>query len=164
MTSSHHIASKRDKPQAWLYVTIVILLIPMAVTVYLSLDDRDVDATAAPDAACNLHHGPCHAIFPQGGKVSLSITPRPITALKPLRIRVQTQGIDAQSIKVDFRGVNMNMGYNRPQLKQVAAGQYAGNWVLASCGLERMIWEATVIIETPGQKLAAPFPLVTSRQ
>jgi hypothetical protein len=67
-----------------------------------------------------------------------------------------------QSVTVDFRGVNMNMGYNRPQLKAVAPGQYAGTWVLASCGLERMVWEATVLIETSKIKMAAPFPLETS--
>ena len=63
---------------------------------------------------------------------------------------------------VDFRGVDMNMGYNRPQLKAVAAGQYAGTWVLASCGLEHMVWEATVLIETAKHKMAAPFRLETS--
>jgi len=65
---------------------------------------------------------------------------------------------------VDFRGVNMNMGYNRPSLERIADDQYAGTWVLASCGLERMVWEATVLIEAGGKKMAAPFQLVTSNQ
>jgi hypothetical protein len=162
MAISNEITSKQDKSQLWLYVTIAILLIPLAVTVYLSLNDSDSDVTAPLDPACDLHRGPCQSVFPNGAKVSLSIEPRPIRALKPLQIRVQTEGIDAQSVAVDFRGVDMNMGYNRPQLKAVAAGQYAGTWVLASCGLEHMVWEATVLIETAKHKMAAPFRLETS--
>ena len=162
MAISNEITSKQDKSQLWLYVTIAILLIPLAVTVYLSLNDSDSDVTAPLDPACDLHRGPCQSVFPNGAKVSLSIEPRPIRALKPLQIRVQTEGIDAQSVAVVFRGVDMNMGYNRPQLKAVAAGQYAGTWVLASCGLEHMVWEATVLIETAKHKMAAPFRLETS--
>ena len=162
MAISNEITSKQDKSQLWLYVTIAILLIPLAVTVYLSLNDSDSDVTAPLDPACDLHRGPCQSVFPNGAKVSLSIEPRPIRALKPLQIWVQTEGIDAQSVAVDFRGVDMNMGYNRPQLKAVAAGQYAGTWVLASCGLEHMVWEATVLIETAKHKMAAPFRLETS--
>jgi len=162
MTSTNEISSKQDKPQVWLYVTIVILLIPLAVTVYLSSKDSDIDATAPLDPSCDLHRGPCQSIFPHGGKVSLSIEPRPIQTLKPLQLRVQTEGIEAKSVQVDFRGVDMNMGYNRPQLKEVAPGEYTGTWVLASCGLERMVWEATVLIETAGYKMAAPFRLETS--
>ncbi|MBI1422184.1 MAG: hypothetical protein GC149_01875 [Gammaproteobacteria bacterium] len=162
MTSSSASKSKQDRPQLWLYVTIAILLIPLAVTVYLSMSDSDIGVTAPLNVSCDLHHGPCQSVFPNGAKVSLSIEPRPIAALKPLQIRVQTEGIEAKSVAVDFRGVDMNMGYNRPQLRQVAPGQYTGTWVLASCGLERMIWEATVIIETARTKMAAPFRLETS--
>lgn len=164
MTSTNDISSKQDKSPVWLYVAIVILLIPLAVTVYLSSNDSDIDATAPLDPACDLQRGPCESVFPNGSKVSLSIEPRPIRALKSLQIRVRTEGIDAQSVTVDFRGVNMNMGYNRPQLKAVAAGQYAGSWVLASCGLDRMVWEATVLIETNKIKMAAPFHLETSNR
>lgn len=166
MTRTNETSSQqdKDKSQVWLYVTIVILLIPLAVTVFLSLKDSDIDVISPLDPACDLQRGACQSLFPNGGKVTLSIEPRPIRALNPLQLRVQTEGIDAQSVTVDFRGVDMNMGYNRPHLKEVAPGKYAGTWVLASCGLERMAWEATVIIETAKLKMAAPFQLETSHR
>lgn len=145
-------------------VAIVILLIPLAATVYISLNDSDVDITASLSKPCDLHHSACQAVFSRGGTVTLSIEPRPIRALNRLHIQVQLKGIKAQSVLVDFRGVNMNMGYNRPVLKPVTDGHYVGGWVLASCGLEKMVWQATVLIESNGKKLAAPFPLVTSKQ
>ena len=161
MTNSNDIRSKRDSSQVWLYITLAILAIPLAVSVYLSWKERDTEATAPLDPACDLQRGPCHSVFPNGAKVTLSIEPRPIQAIKPLQIRVQTEGINAQSVQVDFRGVDMNMGYNRPQLNEVAPGQYTGSWVLASCGLERMVWEATVLLDTAEKTMAAPFRLET---
>lgn len=162
MKNYHDANPKQEMP--WLSVTIVILLIPIAVSVYLSWRDSEADVKAPLDMSCDLHHGSCQSSFPDGGTVSLSIEPRPIQALKHLRIKVQLQGIHPKSVMVDFRGVNMDMGYNRPQLKRVAAGEYKGAWVLASCGLDRMVWEAMVIIETPKLKMAAPFHLVTAKK
>ena len=164
MTGSHEIDSKQNTSPRWLYLTIAILLIPLAVSFYLSISDSHSDVSAPLDRACDLQRGPCQSAFPNGAKVWLSIEPRPIHALKPLQIRVRLQGIEAQSVAVDIRGVNMNMGFNRPPLKRTAAGEYTGSWVLASCGQEHMAWEATVIIEAKGEKLAAPFPLTTSRR
>lgn len=161
MTSPHDTPAKPDRSQAWLSVALVILLLPLAVTIYLTWYDRDSAMMAPLDPACDLQRGPCQAAFPGGGKVTLSLEPRPIQVLKPVQIRVQTQGIDAQAVQVDFRGVDMDMGYNRPQLKAVAGGEYTGTWALGSCGLERMVWEATVLIETAQGKLAAPFRLET---
>lgn len=161
MTSPHDTPAQQDRSQAWLYVALALLLLPLAVTIYLTSNGRDSTATAPLDPACNLQREPCQSVFPNGARVSLSIEPRPIPVLRPLQIRVQTEGIDVQKVQVDFRGVDMDMGYNRPQLKAEAAGHYTGTWVLGSCGLERMVWEATVLLETAEGKLAAPFRLET---
>jgi hypothetical protein len=155
--------SKQAKSSVWLYITIAILFIPLAVTIFLTMGSSETGIVARPVSNCNLQQGPCQAVFPDGGKVTLSISPRPIHELKQLHIHVQLQGIDAQSVKVDFRGENMYMGYNRPQLKSVAPGQFAGRWVLASCGLdvEHMLWQTVVLIQTARHRMAAPFPLET---
>jgi hypothetical protein len=57
----------------------------------------------------------------------------------------------------------MYMGYNRPKLKLITPGQFAGTWTLASCGLfvEHMEWKTMVLIQTAGQRMAATFPLET---
>ncbi|MEJ2361565.1 MAG: hypothetical protein P8Z75_09080 [Gammaproteobacteria bacterium] len=155
--------SKQEKSPVWLYVTIGILFIPLAVAIYMAMSDSKTGIIARVDRNCNLQQGPCQAVFPNGDKVTLSISPRPIEERKQLHITVHTQGINAKSVYVDFRGQNMYMGYNRPKLKSVGPGQFAGTWVLASCGLfvEHMEWQTVVLIQTAKQRMSAPFPLVT---
>ena len=126
--------------------------------------DGEITATAPLDPSCDIQTGACEALFPDGSRVSLSISPRPIQALKPLEIQVTTEGLDAQAVEVDFRGLGMNMGYNRPRLQKEAAGQYSGSGMLAICVMERMSWEATVLARTDDGVMAAPFRFDTVRQ
>lgn len=157
-------SSKQDKTPIWLYITISILFIPLAIAVYMLMNqDKTGITTAKVDRQCNLQQGPCQAVFPNGAKVTLSISPRPIRERKQIHLKVQLHGIDAKSVYVNFLGQNMYMGYNRPKLKHVAPNQFAGTWTLASCGLfvEHMEWKTMVLIQTAKQRMAAPFPLVT---
>ncbi len=155
--------SKQDKTPVWLYSAVVILLIALAVLVYALMSGGKSGIIVARTDGCNLQKGPCQAVFPNGSKVTLSIAPRPIHERKPLHLQVRLQGIDAKSVYVNFLGQNMYMGYNRPKLKSIAPGQFAGTWTLASCGLfvEHMEWKTMVLIQTAGQRMAATFPLET---
>ena len=140
-----------------LSITVVVLLVPVAVAIFHLKRNSDTTVSAALDHSCDLHQGTCQSLFPGGSRVSLSIEPRPIKGLKPLQIQVQTEGIKTQSVEVDFRGIGMNMGYNRPKLKRESEGNYSGTWVLAACALERMFWEATVLIKNDQGVMSAPF-------
>ena len=124
---------------------------------------KDILATAPLDTQCNLEAGPCKSHFPDIGQVTFSLSPHPIVGLKPLQLKVQTEGMAVQAVDVDFRGLGMNMGFNRPRLKKISDGEYAGTGTLSVCILERMTWEATVLISTRNGVLAAPFHFETTR-
>ena len=126
--------------------------------------DSEITAIAPLDPSCDIQTETCEGLFPDGSRLRLSISPRPIQALKPLEIQVTTQGIDAQAVEVDFRGLGMNMGYNRPRLMKDAEGQYSGSGMLAICVMKRMAWEATVLARTDDGVMAAPFRFDTLRQ
>ncbi len=110
-----------------------------------------------PLSACNLNAGPCTIALPGGGAVDVAIDPRPIPALKPLRVLAVASGARIDRIEVDFAGVDMKMGYNRPQLENLGEGRFAGQGNLPVCISGRMPWEATVLIETGRTVIAAPF-------
>lgn len=120
----------------------------------LLLPKSDVVATVEP--GCNLHRGPCFASLPGGGRIELSIEPRPIPTVQPLTVRIGVGGIEARSAAIDFAGIGMNMGYNRPTLDAVAGG-FAGGASLPVCITGSMSWEATVLLETDRLRIAAPF-------
>lgn len=115
------------------------------------------DLTGVVEPGCDLQQRVCAASMPGGGRVELSITPRPIPFLQPLRVEVVIDGIEARKVEVDFAGASMNMGYNRGELPATGPGRHAGEASLPVCVSGSMTWVATVIIETDRQRIAVPY-------
>lgn len=119
--------------------------------------------SAPLDPGCDLRSGPCIARFPEGGVLRFEILPHQIPVLAPLSLRVETQGLAVQGVEVDFAGVDMNMGFNRVALRALGGGRFAGEGMLPTCVRDRMVWEAQVLLQTPGGLVAAPFRFDTTR-
>lgn len=115
------------------------------------------DVSVQPDPACDLQQGPCAADLPGGGKVRLSITPRPIPMVAPLQVEVEVSGREADKVAVDFAGVDMNMGLNRPELTAQGSGRFTGQGSLPVCVTGSMDWRATVLLESGRERIAVPF-------
>jgi hypothetical protein len=119
--------------------------------------------SAPLNTACDLRAGPCTSTLPDGGRVTLSIEPRSLPLARPLEIEVRLQGIEARDAAVDFVGVNMDMGLNRAPLEPAGGGRFTGTGMLPVCSRNRMVWDARVLVETPGGLVAAPFRFETHR-
>lgn len=118
------------------------------------------DITAMPDPACDLHRGACRVALPSGGSLSLSLSPRPIPVIAPLDMSVELEGASADRVMIDFAGVSMNMGFNRPRLDPVqgtAGHRFIGQATLPVCVTGRMTWQATVLVESGAQRIAVPY-------
>ncbi len=115
------------------------------------------DLAATPEPGCDLQRQACGAAIPGGGRIELSITPRPIPNLKPLGVEVRVTGRDAGSVMLDLAGATMNMGVNRTSLAQTAPGRFAGATSLPVCITGAMAWRATVILESGRERISAPF-------
>lgn len=115
------------------------------------------DTLATTTAACDLQRGPCSASLPDGGKIELAITPRPIPLVKPLQVEVRLAGIAADKVEVDFAGATMNMGYNRRTLAAAGDGRYIGTAALPVCVTGSMTWRVTVLAENSRGRVAAAF-------
>lgn len=120
-------------------------------------------ATATATSPCDLHQGPCTRQFEDGHTVRFSIQPNPIKVMELLTLEVVTSYESPWSVEVDFSGVDMNMGFNRPALKAVGEGRYRGETMLPTCIRGRMIWEADVLIRTAEGYRSAPFRFTTVR-
>ncbi|HHH39335.1 MAG TPA: hypothetical protein ENK50_07160 [Sedimenticola sp.] len=119
-------------------------------------------AQIAPlDPDCDLRAGPCTGLLPGGGRITFGITPRSIPVIQPLRFDVTVEGVDARSAEVDLQGVDMNMGFNRPQLQPAGKGHFSGEAVIPVCVRNAMEWEARVLVETDQGLVAAPFRFIT---
>ncbi len=116
----------------------------------------------ALDPSCDLHQGPCALSLPGGGQMRFSITPKSIPLTQPLSLEVATSGNPVvNAVEVDFSGVNMNMGYNRPRLKRVEEGLFRGEGLLPVCIRRRMDWRAKVMLHTDQGVYIVPFEFET---
>ena len=118
---------------------------------------------AAPAPGCDLRQGPCTGRFASGGEVTLEVIPVGIPLLRPLTLVVQTRDLAVTAVAIDFRGTDMDMGYNRPALQPDGTGRFRGEGMLPVCVRPRMTWEAQVLLTTPSALLAAPFRFETRR-
>lgn len=143
----------------WLSLAMIAALIAIAVVGhhYSPLLLPKADAKGAADPGCDLQRQACPATLPDGSRLQLSITPRPIPFLHALHVEVTLSGTRAAKVGVDFAGESMNMGYNRSTLVATDEGTYVGEASLPVCVSGRMTWVATVLVETDRQRIAVPF-------
>jgi hypothetical protein len=130
----------------------------------LPLLNPEIGDIAALDANCDLYAGPCTSKLSSGGRVSFAIKTDGIPLVKPLDLEVKLDGIDADKVEVDFIGLGMDMGFNRPQLKATDDGLYVGTGMLPVCIRAAMEWEARVLVTTPEGLIAAPFRFITAKE
>ncbi|WP_428610343.1 hypothetical protein [Sedimenticola sp.] len=123
-----------------------------------------VGGTANLNPECDLRAGPCRSDLPGGGQVSFAIKTPGIPLVKPLDLEVRVQGVEATQVEVDFVGLEMNMGFNRPKLQAQGAGLFTGAGMLPVCVRVAMEWEARVLVTTPRGLLAAPFRFITAKE
>jgi hypothetical protein len=149
-----------------LWSVIALLAAALAITAAVKLSPRlnPPQKISLPlDPACDLHQRPCAALLPGGGRLEFSLEPRPIPVLKPLRLEVRATGVKADSMEVDFAGVDMKMAFNRPRLKPGKEGLFTGQTSLPVCVRDKMSWQATVLVESDGKQIAVPFRFETNR-
>lgn len=122
-----------------------------------------VDEVAYPDPACDLRRESCAAALTGGGKVVLSFGERAVPVMAPFALGVRTEGLPPGKVAVDFDGIDMKMGLNRPPLIARGEGVYAGEATLPLCVTGQMDWQATVLVEAAGRRIAVPYRFVTGK-
>jgi hypothetical protein len=137
-----------------------LLLIALVVVVGYKLSPLllpRADVVVQPDPVCNLQRQACSVSLPAGGTVELAMGTRPIPMVKPFEVQVTTSGFSPGRVEVDFAGIEMNMGLNRPELAARGNGRFAAQVTLPVCITGAMDWQVTVLIENGGERIAIPW-------
>lgn len=139
-------------------LAIVLALASLATLGYKLSPQRQGSAeqTVEPQA-CDLNAQACAAELPGGGRVELSITPRPIPVVSPLRVSAQLVGTSAETLEIDLTGVSMDMGDHHQSLVADGHGGFSGSAMLPVCTTGRMTWQATLLIGSGDRRIAVPF-------
>lgn len=147
--------------QQVIYWSIALLMAgALAGVVYFksfSTGQSAVEATAPVATGCDLHASSCTGRLDGAGSVTLSITPRPIPLIQPLQIEVHTEGMGAESVMVEFKGFDMDMGVNQFTLTKQGTSSFGGTGMLPVCVRSRMVWQADVVVGTDEGVVVFPF-------
>jgi len=153
-----------EKKSNYLWTIIAILVLAILLAVSYKLKDflkPSITASAALDESCDLRKGACTSNLPTGGKVTFSIDPNDIPILRPLQLKVEMEGVEVSKVEVDFIGIGMEMGYNRPALTIVDKTHFSGRAILPVCVRAKMDWEARILLHTEKGLIMAPFRFFT---
>jgi hypothetical protein len=141
---------------------IIILLVSLAWIWWLKSQPPDIHQLPH-DSSCDLRAGGCETMLPDGSRVSFSIEPKTIPMLKPLQLKVIVRGYQVEGVRVDIRGVEMNMGNNQVTLNSVDKGIYTGEVSLSVCIRDVMEWEARVLLINRNKVFEVPFRFITEK-
>lgn len=119
------------------------------------------DVVVQPDPACNLQRDACAVDLPGGGRVELGMGVHPIPMVRPFPLQVRVDGVAVERVEVDFAGIDMNMGLNRPQLEGRGEGRHVGEATLPVCITGHMDWQATVLLTAGRKRIAIPYRFTT---
>lgn len=142
-----------DAPRSpLLNLLIVVTLITVIVALWYLIDyyvrGNSEDITwYPPTMPCDLHQEPCEASLGLNARLVLEIEDD-LQALEVLPIEVRLEGIEAETVTVEFVGRSMSMGFNRFPLASQGDGRFRGNGQLGACTEAAMPWRAQVIVET----------------
>jgi len=156
---------KKDK---FYKLFILEILALSAISAYFLIDSSDVyrwyvgnTNFAKQDTNCNLHNGACKITLGDGSSITLSIYPKDIPLMKPLKFSVKTKGIKLDKLQLKLYATNMNMGLTQTTLKKIKSNLYEENITLSSCIKGGMIWNANIIANKAQKSLGATFEFKT---
>jgi hypothetical protein len=148
-----------NKQKLSVVVMAAFLIVPVIVFAFFVWRETTLDAveTGVVDSTCDVHNATCEARFNNGGSLLFSMNPRPIKPLTQLELQVQLSNMNAQQVLVDFQGIGIDMGFYRPELKSNNDSLFSGQASLSVCTLDKMLWQATVIVKSEKGVMIAPF-------
>ena len=124
----------------------------------LLLPKADVSATVEP--GCDLHRRACAARLPDGGRIELSITPRPIPMVDAAAGRGEDQRHGSGQGRSRFRRRRHEHGLQPPRTgrrRLLQPGLFRAEAMLPVCVTGKMAWAATVLVEAGRSRIAVPF-------
>jgi len=146
------------KKWSWLFGLIGFSIVVTAIFVlpqYLK-PDLDAGVTFYATEGCAPFEGQC--IGRKGDQtITVGLGNEAIESMTEIPIRVRLDNMTADSLIVDFEGLEMYMGVVRTQLLPNAQGVYQGTITLPECGTGKMLWRARAIIDKGTSKEGIKF-------
>ncbi len=101
---------------------------------------------------CDLQKNLCMGEITNTNKFQLEIKPRPIIANQKQKAILRIQDSSWIPEEIDFTGVGMEMGYNRPVFTKSGDNEFTADFILEACASGEIQWKALVLLKTEDKK------------
>jgi len=108
---------------------------------------------------CDLQQTSCFFSY-EGKQREIKILERPVLVNTKHTIQLTIPDTEVEEVWIDFKGVEIDMGYNRLKLKSKGT-IFEGKLYLPSCTLEVMTWKAMVILKNGDKMLGHVYKFKT---
>ena len=140
------------KKIAYILFVICFIFIGLIAKEVLDVTDgrKDWNIKLVEEYPCDLQSSECEFSY-KNKKSLIKILDPPILVNKTHIVQVDIKAERDEEIWIDFKGIELDMGYNRVRLRR--SGEFfEGKVYLPSCTLKVMTWKAMLIIKT-GDKM-----------
>lgn len=161
-----HPAPATDTPRAGVLrdvLAVVLILFIGVAGYYIGYGEMEGGhgRSLPPDPRCNLSMASCRVNMEGIGEVTVAFAAQPVPLLKPFVVTVTPPAsVRLRQVSMDFTGAEMNMGLNRVVLP-AQGGAYRGEATLPLCVTGRMLWRATLTLDTGTETVSMPFLFYT---
>lgn len=132
-------------------VVFALMVVLFAVAAYFAAsywqNQRAVPVLNAGDP-CDLGKGGCTHALPDGGQLTVELSPRPVPLMETVRVNVVVSGSKMQPSHIDITGLNMEMGVNRVALTPTAEARWQGETIIPICSQRQMHWRSALLVQS----------------
>ncbi len=114
---------------------------------------------------CNLQEKPCTVLMPYGKEITFELSPRPVIMNQRIYTIVDANKHSLDTIQLDLKGIEMDMGYNRPILKDVENKHLFKQQIyMPACTSDYMHWQLTYLINFQQKEYSVVFKIKTEKE
>ncbi|RXJ87835.1 hypothetical protein [Arcobacter sp. CECT 8985] len=113
------------------------------------------------DTKCDLHKQSCSIKIQDGTTFELSINPKSIPLMKPLKFSIKSNNPNLKDLTLNIYATNMFMGEFNLHLKNLGNGNYETIGTLPTCPVGDMKWNADIKIDKLSKSIGARFKFKT---
>lgn len=113
------------------------------------------------DKNCNLHKNACTIKIQDGTIFELSVEPKTIALMKPLKFSVKSNNAHLENLHLNIYAINMFMGEFTLPLKNLGNGIYEAKGTLPTCPTGDMQWNADIRVDKLDKTIGARFQFKT---
>lgn len=123
--------------------------------IFINKPDLPSPAKVQSNLQCDLNKNDC---YDSSGKVSFSLTPRPVMAMVPTTLKINGLSGNFDNLNARLNGINMDMGEIRVDLEK-RGDSYAGVMVISSCVVSAMQYKVELFDNDKKLNISTSFEL-----